>query len=699
MATWEELRGTPVESGWKMISSAAKSFGTPIVKSLANIGALGATGWGAIQMARNKPESAQNAFDKALAARQFAGTEGSFDQGFKSGGKTLVQGGLSALQTALTGKGLSYITPTKLAISGGLGGVISKVSGGDFSTGAGQAIGSLPQILGFVAQTNPLLAKYLPKNTQLNEKVVGSLGNVGQGIAMDLARGQKPTVGGMLLDTATGYSPLSQYDMPNTKGLIDDTKQLPSLKKVAYNQDSYNALRKFYGLSSKADLPDELIDSWKIINDFKQKTGAIPRLAKDGTSWIFKENGENLNVPPQVREALENVVYKKSAKTVSDEIPNLLAKNQPIRAEIVNGNKITFEDIKKYDNSSQYNVYIGANEDIETYATRVKPESLEDYFNIQKELDEKLNLLKQNREKYYQLAKQSGGQDNEALKGFDDTFKQEGEIANLRNMLDNIVKFGNDKKEVADRYLRDSNTKLFKDISDKILKLDVNSDRKEVRLINGRPSGYFDNTQEIGKKTLSFGDIQKIKPKENQEIVDEMISSGWKGQVVNPEKRSLTTLLAKIYNEDLPISEEKSMFGNQAFADSQYNKQINNATNPKIISAFKSAIEKEQETLRKLYPSGKITLYRGIGGTKKVVEDKLLTSWTDDINVANKFGKTGTVVTKEIPIENVVLSHNTQRTLGKMGENMPDVIKGLMGGNAEQESEYIVINRPNLLKK
>jgi len=134
MATWEELRGTPVESGWKMISSAAKSFGTPIVKSLANIGALGATGWGAIQMARNKPESAQNAFDKALAARQYAGTEGSFGtpwggEAYGSGGKTLVQGGLSALQTALTGKGLSYITPTKLAVSGGLGGVISNFKG------------------------------------------------------------------------------------------------------------------------------------------------------------------------------------------------------------------------------------------------------------------------------------------------------------------------------------------------------------------------------------------------------------------------------------------------------------------------------------------------------------------------------------------------------------------------------------------
>ena len=124
---WNQVRQTPQQNGWSsirnFISSAGTALGTPIVKSLANIGALGANTLGNVQMALNKPESALKSYDRALAARQYAGTEGSFDQGFKSGAGTVVQGGLSALQTALTGKGLSYITPTKLAVSGGLGGV------------------------------------------------------------------------------------------------------------------------------------------------------------------------------------------------------------------------------------------------------------------------------------------------------------------------------------------------------------------------------------------------------------------------------------------------------------------------------------------------------------------------------------------------------------------------------------------------
>jgi len=217
MPTWEDLRNTTVESGWKMLSSAAQSFSTPIAKSLANIGALGATGWGAIQMARNKPESAQKAFDKALAARQYAGTEGSFDQGFKSGGKTLLQGALSSGQTALTGLGLPHLTAGKLATAGVIGGGFNKVMGGDFSTGAGQAMGSLPQILGFVAQSNPVLAKYLPKSSGITDRILGSVGNVTQGIGMDLARGMPITPTSIGIDAITGLSGTAQFDMPKTK--------------------------------------------------------------------------------------------------------------------------------------------------------------------------------------------------------------------------------------------------------------------------------------------------------------------------------------------------------------------------------------------------------------------------------------------------------------------------------------------------
>lgn len=227
---WNQVRQTPQQNGWdsirNFVSSAGTALGTSTVKSLANIGALGANTLGNVQMALNKPESALKSYDRALAARQYAGTEGSFDQGFKSGAGTLVKGGLSALQTALTASGLKYITPAKLLTTGVLGGGISKVMGGDFSTGAGQAVGSLPQILGFVGATNPILAKYLPKNTRLNDRVVGAAGNAAQGVAMDLARGTPTTLGSVGLDLAsgavTGTAGFNGLDIPNAKGISPD---------------------------------------------------------------------------------------------------------------------------------------------------------------------------------------------------------------------------------------------------------------------------------------------------------------------------------------------------------------------------------------------------------------------------------------------------------------------------------------------
>ncbi len=230
MLTWDDIKNTSKENAWKMLYSAGQTLGTPIVKSLANIGALGATGWGAIQMARNKPESAEKAFNKALTARQFAGTEGSFDQGIESGKNTLLRGTLSAGQTALTGLGLPYVTPGKLATAGVIGGGLNKVMGGEFSTGAGQAMGSLPQILGFVAKSNPILAKYLPKSSGVTNRILGSVGNVTQGVGMDLARGMPTTPTSMAIDAITGaMGGTSQFDTPKVSktGIVGDQSIKP----------------------------------------------------------------------------------------------------------------------------------------------------------------------------------------------------------------------------------------------------------------------------------------------------------------------------------------------------------------------------------------------------------------------------------------------------------------------------------------
>lgn len=139
------LNEQPKEGVKTFLKAAADATG--ISKSLANIGALGATGVGAVQMGLNKPEAAEKSFNTALGLRQYAGTEGSFDQGFKSGMTTLGKGSLEAGKTALTAYGLTAAPATLLktaAVATPLGGVISKATGGTFSEGAGTGLGGTP---------------------------------------------------------------------------------------------------------------------------------------------------------------------------------------------------------------------------------------------------------------------------------------------------------------------------------------------------------------------------------------------------------------------------------------------------------------------------------------------------------------------------------------------------------------------------
>jgi len=103
--------------------------------------------------------------------------------------------------------------------------------------------------------------------------------------------------------------------------LIDTVKQLPSLKKVAFNQDSYNALRKFYGVNGD-DIAEEVVGDWKVIGDFVANTGKKPYMS--GADWVYKNNGVKTNVPEKVVNSLENVRYKTLDETV-DNMPNLLA--------------------------------------------------------------------------------------------------------------------------------------------------------------------------------------------------------------------------------------------------------------------------------------------------------------------------------------------------------------------------------------
>lgn len=202
----------------RALYTGIETAGRPIANSLANIGALGTTALGSAQMAFNKPQAAQRSFNTALNLRNFAGTQGSFDQG--TGWNTIKKGGIDAIQTALTGKGLKYVNPANLGISGLLSGGASKLSGGDFATGVGQGMGATPSIMGFVGMTNPILSKVLGgKLSPLVSGKVGSrltpaIANVAQGVGLDLARGTPTTLTSMGLDLATGLAGgKGQFDM------------------------------------------------------------------------------------------------------------------------------------------------------------------------------------------------------------------------------------------------------------------------------------------------------------------------------------------------------------------------------------------------------------------------------------------------------------------------------------------------------
>lgn len=353
--------------------------------------------------------------------------------------------------------------------------------------------------------------------------------------------------------------------------------------------------------------------------------------------------------------------------------------------------KITPEDIYKYD-GSHYRVYNTPNGQIETYETNLSMKDIPTFFNIARYVDSK---LEQTRARQYDVL-DAGIKSNDPnyQKEYSALEKSYTELAHVQNALSN-VRMGNDPKEVFEDAIRyiENPSKEYLDFMNQIKDFKISENRNSFDITGGKLKGEFDKFKEIGKKTLTYKDVDKIEPKQNDEVVGELISSGWKGQLVNPEARAFKTMLAKLYDVDVPIEEDKNSFGGKAFSDSMYNDQVDIATNKDNISALKWAIKSEQEALKQKYPSGKITLYRGVQ-SKDIHEDSLFSSWSDDPNVGNRFaGKKGSVIEKEFPIENVVLSHNTQKALGRMGENMPDPIKALFGPG-DQESEYLIINKP-----
>jgi hypothetical protein len=120
------------------------------------------------------------------------------------------------------------------------------------------------------------------------------------------------------------------------------------------------------------------------------------------------------------------------------------------------------------------------------------------------------------------------------------------------------------------------------------------------------------------------------------------------------------------------------------------------------IDSFLGQIQETKRILEDRAINGKIKLYRGIQGEyANQIKESLkkdndleipvysVTSWTSDLDVAEKFAnKKGVVLVKEIPVEDILLNHETTPYL-----RTSDF---LFGG--DEEYEYIVGSKDGILK-
>ena len=265
------------------LETAAK----PVYKSLLNIGALEGTAIGALQNKFGNYQGAQKSFDKANKVRQYTGTQGSFDQG--TGWNTIKTGGLDALKTLLTAKGLKYTTPANLGLTGLIGGGLSKMSGGDFATGAGRAMGTTPQIMGAVAMSNPLLAKIMPtKASPIASRLTGGLLNVAQGVGINASQGTPNTPASMGLDLLTGIAGgRNQFNMGTnfsmSKNTMDEIIQAEDMllhperyleQTISVNKKNANAIKKVQikKIQEEAARIIDQISAKHLPNDILEKT-------------------------------------------------------------------------------------------------------------------------------------------------------------------------------------------------------------------------------------------------------------------------------------------------------------------------------------------------------------------------------------------------------------------------------------------
>lgn len=175
-------------------------------------------------------ELAQETANKAYEQRLQYGREGSFDQGFKSGIKTVGSGVKDTTKAVAYTAGLAnpkfLLNPANIALVTGLSALSSKQSGKPFEYSLGESFSNMPYYAGFAKLTDPIFGKIVDKSSKLlpvaqnvSERITSSLANAGQGFAMDIANKRPITAGSTALDLATGaLFGRNIFSSPNAKG-------------------------------------------------------------------------------------------------------------------------------------------------------------------------------------------------------------------------------------------------------------------------------------------------------------------------------------------------------------------------------------------------------------------------------------------------------------------------------------------------
>lgn len=134
------------------------------------------------------------------AANRAAGKSSINPQSLMASAKGIISGAGTLASVASGGK-----NPVASISTAGIGGLMSRATGGSFSEGAGQGLAYSGAYNKIASVTNPYLAKIMPRNsTFFASRATPAVANVGQGILTDLSTGQKTTPLSVGIDALSG---------------------------------------------------------------------------------------------------------------------------------------------------------------------------------------------------------------------------------------------------------------------------------------------------------------------------------------------------------------------------------------------------------------------------------------------------------------------------------------------------------------